>query len=54
MSGMIEKIEITVSKKAAAVKSVKIIENANAFTQIDFSDMQVNKVISSTVFQDVQ
>ena len=54
MSGMIEKIEITVSKKAAAVKSVKIIENANAFTQIDFSDMEVNKVISSTVFQDVQ
>jgi outer membrane lipoprotein-sorting protein len=54
MSGMIEKIEITVSKKAAAVKSVKIIENANAFTKIDFIDVEVNKVISSTVFQDVQ
>ena len=54
MSGMIEKIEITVSKKAAAVKSVKIIENANAFTQIDFTDVEINKVISSSVFQDVQ
>jgi outer membrane lipoprotein-sorting protein len=54
MSGMIEKIEITVSKKAAAVKSVKIIENANAFTQIDFTDVAINKVISSSVFQDVQ
>jgi outer membrane lipoprotein-sorting protein len=54
MSGMIEKIEITVSKKAAAVKSVKIIENANAFTQIDFNDMQVNKVISDKTFQDVE
>jgi len=54
MSGMIEKIEITVSKKAAAVKSVKIIENANAFTQIDFSDMEVNKVISDKTFQDVE
>jgi len=54
MSGMIEKIEITVSKKAAAVKSVKIIENANAFTQIDFIDVEINKVISSSVFQDVQ
>jgi outer membrane lipoprotein-sorting protein len=54
MSGMIEKIEITVSKKAAAVKSVKIIENANAFTQIDFIDVEINKVISSKVFQDVQ
>ena len=39
MSGMIEKIEITVSKKAAAVKSVKIIENANAYTQIDFTNV---------------
>jgi outer membrane lipoprotein-sorting protein len=54
MSGMIEKIEITVSKKAAAVKSVKIIENANAFTQIDFTDVEINKFISSSVFQDVQ
>ncbi len=54
MSGMIEKIEITVSRKAAAVKSVKIIENANAFTQIDFTDVEINKVISSSVFQDVQ
>jgi outer membrane lipoprotein-sorting protein len=54
MNGMIEKIEITVSQKAAAVKSVKIIENANAFTQIDFNDMQVNKVISDKTFQDVE
>ena len=54
MSGMIEKIEITVSKKAAAVKSVKIIENANAFTLIDFTDVEINKAINSTVFQDVQ
>ena len=54
MSGMIEKIEITVSRKAAAVKSVKIIESANAFTQIDFTDVEINKVISSSVFQAVQ
>jgi len=54
MSGMIEKIEITISKKAAAVKSVKIIENVNAFTQIDFIDVEINKVISSAVFQDVE
>ena len=54
MSGMIEKIEITVSPKAAAVKSVKIIENANAFTLIDFTDVEINKIISNSVFQDVQ
>jgi len=54
MSGMIEKIEITVSKKAAAVKSVKIIESANAYTLIDFTGVEINSAISSTVFQDVQ
>jgi len=54
MTGMIEKIEITISKKAATVKSVKIIESANAATRIDFTNVEINKVISSSVFQDVQ
>jgi outer membrane lipoprotein-sorting protein len=54
MAGMIEKIKITLSKKDIAVKSVKIIESANAFTQIDFSDVQINKVISNKTFQDVE
>lgn len=54
MVGMIEKIKITLSKKEKAVKSVKIIEGANAFTQIDFSDVQINKVISDKTFQDVE
>lgn len=54
MSGMIEKIEITISQKTATVKSVKIIESANAATLIDFTNVEVNKVISSSVFQDVQ
>jgi outer membrane lipoprotein-sorting protein len=54
MGGMIEKIKITLSKKEKAVKSVKIIESANAFTQIDFSDVQINKVISDKTFQDVE
>ena len=54
MAGMIEKIKITLSKKEKAVESVKIIESANAFTQIDFSDVQINKVISDKTFQDVE
>ena len=54
MSGMIEKIEITISQKAATVKSVKIIESANASTLIDFTNVEVNKAISRSVFQDVQ
>ena len=54
MTGMIEKIEITLSKKAATVKSVKIIEGANNFTQINFNNVKINKAINPSVFQDVQ
>ena len=54
MGGMIEKIEITISQKATTVKSVKIIESANASTRIDFTNVEINKAISSSVFQDVQ
>lgn len=54
MSGMIEKIEITVSKKTMAVKTVKIIEGKNALTVIDFNDVEINKTINDSVFQDVQ
>jgi outer membrane lipoprotein-sorting protein len=51
MTGMIEKIEITVAKKAAAVKTVKIIESANAYTVIDFKDMEINKPVDDSVFR---
>lgn len=54
MAGMIEKIEISVSKKTMAVKNVKIIEGQNASTVIDFIDVEVNKAISNSVFQDVE
>jgi outer membrane lipoprotein-sorting protein len=54
MTGMIEKIEIILSKKSATVKSVKIIEGANNFTQIDFDNVEINKAINSSVFQDVE
>jgi outer membrane lipoprotein carrier protein len=54
MAGMIEKIEITLSKDKATVKAVKIIENADAFTRIDFLNVKTNKAINSSVFEDVQ
>lgn len=54
MTGMIEKIEIILSKKSATVKAVKIIESANNFTQIDFDNVEINKAINSSVFQDVE
>jgi outer membrane lipoprotein-sorting protein len=54
MAGMIEKIEITLSPKSKTVKSVKIFEGAGNFTQINFNNVQINKIINTSVFQDVQ
>jgi outer membrane lipoprotein-sorting protein len=54
MAGMIEKIEISVAKKSMAIKSIKIIESENAATIIDFSDVEINKAINDSVFQDVE
>ena len=54
MAGMIEKIEISVVRKTMVVKSVKIIEGKNAATIIDFSNVEINKGINSSVFQDVE
>lgn len=54
MSGMIEKIEITLSRKDALIKSVRIIESANAETRIEFTHVVINKEITPSVFQDVQ
>ena len=36
------------------VKSVKIIEGKNAATVIDFSNVEINKAINSSVFQDIE
>jgi outer membrane lipoprotein-sorting protein len=54
MTGMIEKIEIILSKKSATVQSVKITESANNFTQINFDNVEINKAINPSVFQDAQ
>jgi outer membrane lipoprotein-sorting protein len=54
MTGMIEKIEITVFRKDASVKSVRIVESATAETRIDFLNVVINKSIDPSVFQVVQ
>lgn len=54
MSGMIEKIEITLAPKAGVVKSVKIMEGPDNFTRINFNNVKINSVINSSVFQDVR
>jgi outer membrane lipoprotein-sorting protein len=54
MTGMIEKIEIILSKKSATVQSVKIIESTNNFTQINFDNVEINQAINPSAFQDAQ
>ena len=54
MTGIIEKIEITLSPKTAIAQCVKIIESANNFTQINFDNVEINKAINPSIFQDVQ
>ena len=53
MAGMIEKIEITVSRQDAVVKTVRIVESATAQTLIEFQHVVINKEIRASVFQDV-
>lgn len=52
-AGMIEKIEITVSRKDAVVKTVRIVEGAAAETRIDFLHTAVNPALPPGTFQDI-
>jgi outer membrane lipoprotein-sorting protein len=54
MDGMLQKVIITVSKKDAAVKSVKIIESETSSTIIDLKNTQTNKSIPESIFQDIE
>jgi len=54
MAGMMEKIEITIAKNTMAIKSVKIIESENAATIIDFRQVEINKAISGSLFQEIK
>lgn len=54
MADMIKKIEITLSPKEGVVKSVKIFEGVDNFTQINFNNVKINEAISPTIFGDVQ
>jgi outer membrane lipoprotein-sorting protein len=52
-ASMIEKIEITVSRKDAVVKTVRIVEGAAAETRIDFLRTAVNPALPPGTFQDI-
>ena len=53
MAGMIEKIEITLSRKEPAIKTVIIVENASTETRINFSNMVINQPVNPSLFQEV-
>ena len=53
MAGMIEKIEITLSRKEPAIKTVRIVENASTETRINFSNMVINQPVNPSLFQEV-
>ncbi len=52
MSGFVEKIEITLAGSHGVVKSVKIFEGIDNFTQINFVRVQTNTPLDPVVFQD--
>lgn len=54
MAGILEKIEITIAGKSMAIKSVNIKEGESSATIINFSDVEINKAVNISVFQDVQ
>jgi len=54
MAGIVEKIDITIARKSMAIKSVNIKEGEHSATTIDFSDVEINKAVNISVFQDVQ
>lgn len=54
MAGMIEKIEITLAPKGGTVKSVKIFEGTDNFTQINFNNVKINSAINPSLFQDIR
>ncbi len=50
-AGLLEKIEIIVARKDRTIKSIKITENKNDYTLIEFKDVEVNQPVSDSVFQ---
>ncbi len=54
LADMMQKIEIVVSRKDAAIRSVTIVESASAQTRIDFTNVVINAEIDPSVFRDVK
>ena len=53
IAGMMEKIEITLSRKEPSIKTVRIVENSSTETRINFSNVVINGQINPSLFQEV-
>ena len=51
---MMQRIEIVLSRRDATVRSVRIVESADAETIIEFNKVRVNEALPPRLFQDVQ
>ena len=53
LSRMIQRIELTLSQRPGVMKSIRIVENENTSTLLDFRDVQINQPLSASLFQDL-
>ena len=54
MAGMMQRIEIAVSRSDATVKTVRMIESDTAETLIEFRNVRINEALPDGVFRDVR
>jgi outer membrane lipoprotein-sorting protein len=50
---MIQRIELTLSQRPGVMKSIRIVENENTSTLLEFRDVQINQPLSASLFQDL-
>ena len=51
---IIKRIELKLSPKPGVIKSVKIIENENSFTLLEFTNVELNKKIDESIFREIE
>jgi outer membrane lipoprotein-sorting protein len=51
---LIQRIEVSLADRPAAIKSVMIFENEDSFTKLDFSDVILNQQLDDALFRDIR
>lgn len=53
-AAIIQRIELILSDQPGIIKTVRIYENANSYTDFIFSNVQLNKPLKDSLFQEVR